>query len=51
LLKCHSNDDVEKVGEEWLLEQSRDLKKNGVPGLHYYTLGRPNIVVNVINKL
>jgi len=51
ILKCKTDEDVEKVGEEWLLHQSRDLKKNGVPVLHYYTLGRPMMVANVVNKL
>lgn len=51
ILKCKTDEDVEKVGEEWLLEQSRDLKKNGVPVLHYYTLGRPMMVVNVVKEL
>ena len=51
ILKCKSDEEVEKVGEEWLLHQSRDLKKNGVPVLHYYTLGKPNIVVNVVKNL
>jgi methylenetetrahydrofolate reductase (NADPH) len=51
ILKCKTDEDVEKVGEEWLLHQSRDLKKNGVPVLHYYTLGRPMMVANVVKKL
>ena len=51
ILKCRTDEDVEKVGEEWLLHQSRDLKKNGVPVLHYYTLGRPMMVVNVVREL
>ena len=51
ILKCKSDEEVEKVGEEWLLHQSKDLKKNGVPVLHYYTLGKPNIVVNVVKNL
>ena len=51
ILKCKTDEDVEKVGEEWLLEQSRDLKKNGVPVLHYYTLGRPLMVENVVKNL
>lgn len=51
ILKCKTDEDVEKVGEEWLLEQSRDLKKNGVPVLHYYTLGRPLMVANVVKNL
>lgn len=51
ILKCKTDEDVEKIGEEWLLEQSKDLKKNGVPVLHYYTLGRPLMVANVVKKL
>ncbi len=51
VLKCKTDEDVEKVGEEWLLDQSKDLKKNGVPVLHYYTLGRPMMVVNVVKNL
>ena len=51
ILKCKTDLDVEKVGEEWLLHQSKDLKKNGVPVLHYYTLGRPMMVANVVNQL
>ena len=49
--KCRSDKDVELVGEEWLLQQSRELKKAGVPVLHYYTLGRPQIVERVVKKL
>jgi methylenetetrahydrofolate reductase (NADPH) len=51
ILKCKTDEDVEKVGEEWLLAQSKDLKKNGVPVLHYYTLGRPLMVANVVRNL
>ena len=48
---CKSDEDVEKVGAEWLLMQSRELKKAGVPVLHYYTLGRPQLVADVVAKL
>lgn len=51
MLKCKTDEDVEQVGTEWLLHQSRDLKKNGVPVLHYYTLGKPHIVSNVVKEL
>jgi len=51
ILKCKTDLEVEKVGEEWLLHQSKDLKRNGVPVLHYYTLGRPMMVANVVNQL
>ena len=51
IMKCKTDADVEIVGTEWLLQQSRELKKFGVPVLHYYTLGRPNIVGNVVKEL
>jgi methylenetetrahydrofolate reductase (NADPH) len=51
ILKCKSDEDVEKVGQEWLLEQSRELKKSGVPVLHYYTLGKPHVIANVVREL
>ncbi|MBN8862751.1 MAG: methylenetetrahydrofolate reductase [NAD(P)H] [Sphingobacteriales bacterium] len=51
ILKCKNDEEVEKVGTEWLLAQSRDLKKNGVPVLHYYTLGRPMMVAEVVKNL
>ena len=51
MLNCKTDLDVEQVGTEWLLQQSKELKKAGVPVLHYYTLGRPNIVANVVKEL
>jgi methylenetetrahydrofolate reductase (NADPH) len=51
ILKCKTDLDVEQVGTEWLLAQSQDLKKNGVPVLHYYTLGKPHVVANVVREL
>ena len=51
IIKCKTDDDVEQVGTEWLLHQSQGLKKFGVPILHYYTLGRPHIVGNVVKQI
>ncbi|MEO6188936.1 MAG: methylenetetrahydrofolate reductase, partial [Ginsengibacter sp.] len=51
ILKCKTDADVEIVGTEWLLHQSRELKKAGVPVLHYYTLGKPHVVANVAKEL
>jgi methylenetetrahydrofolate reductase (NADPH) len=48
---CKNDLDVEKIGEEWLLNQSKELKQSGVPVLHYYTLGRPLLVANVVKQL
>jgi methylenetetrahydrofolate reductase (NADPH) len=51
IINCKTEEAVEQVGTEWLLYQSQELKKFGVPILHYYTLGRPKIVGNVVKQL
>ena len=51
VFQCKTDEEVEKVGIEWLLLQSKELKKAGVPVLHYYTLGRPLVVANVVENL
>lgn len=51
VLRCKTDLEVEQVGKEWLLMQSRELKKSGVPVLHYYTLGRPQLVADVVKDI
>lgn len=51
VLRCKTDLDVEKVGKEWLLAQSKELKAAGVPVLHYYTLGRPQLVADVVKDV
>jgi methylenetetrahydrofolate reductase (NADPH) len=51
ILQCKSDEDCINVGEEWLLAQSRELKAAGVPVLHYYTLGKPDVVARVVRNL
>lgn len=46
-----TDEGCEKVGEEWLTYQSKELKKAGVPVLHYYTLGKPKIVYNTVSQV
>lgn len=46
--ECKKDDDVAKVGVEWLIQQSKELKQYGVPVLHYYTLGKAQVVVDVV---
>jgi methylenetetrahydrofolate reductase (NADPH) len=49
--RCKTDADVELVGTEWLKQQSLELKKAGVPVLHYYTLGKPRIIENVVKAV
>lgn len=36
--QCKTDEDVRQVGVEWCTMQAKDLIKNGVPLLHFYTL-------------
>ncbi|UOB18846.1 methylenetetrahydrofolate reductase [NAD(P)H] [Abyssalbus ytuae] len=38
--KCKSNSEVRRVGIEWAIQQSKELKEAGVPVLHYYSMGK-----------
>src|SRR5580765_4442328 len=51
LMRCKTDEDCEKVGTEWLLQQCKELKAFGVPVLHYYTLGKPRVIKNVVKEL
>jgi methylenetetrahydrofolate reductase (NADPH) len=49
--QCKTDADCEKVGTEWLVQQSKELKKFGVPVLHYYTLGKPKVIRDVVHQI
>jgi methylenetetrahydrofolate reductase (NADPH) len=49
MMKAKTDDDCKKVGTEWLIQQSKELKAFGVPVLHYYTLGSAKIIYNVVD--
>jgi len=51
MLKAKTDADCEQVGTEWLLHQCRDLLKKKVPVLHFYTLGKPHVIYNVLKQL
>lgn len=39
VLKCKTNQEAKEVGVQWTTAQSLELKKSGVPAIHYYTIG------------
>lgn len=45
--KCKTKADVKRVGEEWCIMQSKELKAAGVPSLHYYTMSKSDGVINI----
>ena len=51
LLKCKSNADVEQLGIEWGIEQSKELKEFGVPCIHYYTMSNSSSVKAIAKEI
>ena len=51
IVKCKTDKEVEGVGTQWLLQQSKELKEANVPVLHYYTLGKPHVIANVVKEV
>jgi methylenetetrahydrofolate reductase (NADPH) len=46
--RCTTDKEVREVGIEWATMQSKELIKEGVPGIHYYTLGRSDNVARIV---
>ena len=49
--KCKTDKDVKETGIEWCIEQSKELKKAGVPCLHYYTMGNAEMTCRIADKV
>ncbi|WP_228237123.1 methylenetetrahydrofolate reductase [NAD(P)H] [Allomuricauda sp. M10] len=48
---CKTNQDVRKVGVEWAIQQSKELKAAGVPVLHYYSMGKSDNIKDIAKEL
>ena len=51
LLKCKTNEEVAKLGVEWGIQQSKELKEAGVPCIHYYTMSNSNSVKAIAKEI
>jgi methylenetetrahydrofolate reductase (NADPH) len=51
MLKSKSDADSDRIGEDWLVEQVRGLIAAKVPVVHFYTLGKPQVVYNVMKRI
>ena len=43
-----SKEEVYEIGTEWCIGQCKDLIKNGVPAVHFYTMGRPDNIIKIL---
>ena len=49
--KCDTPEKAYECGVEWCVAQSRELLSNGVPAIHYYTMGKAENVKAVLRKV
>jgi methylenetetrahydrofolate reductase (NADPH) len=45
---CKNDSEAREAGIEWASMQSKELIKLGVPGIHYYTLGRSDNIARIV---
>ncbi|MBE2245679.1 MAG: methylenetetrahydrofolate reductase [NAD(P)H] [Candidatus Competibacteraceae bacterium] len=50
LLKCKSDQQVMQTGVDWAVQQSRELLAAGMPGIHYFTMGRSEAVSQILKQ-
>lgn len=51
LEKCKDDKAVKEIGIKWCTQQSKELKKAGVPCLHYYTMGTSDSTKRVAKEV
>jgi methylenetetrahydrofolate reductase (NADPH) len=51
IIKCKDNSEVKQVGIEWCIEQSKELKKHGLPFLHYYSMGKALNIKKIASEI
>jgi methylenetetrahydrofolate reductase (NADPH) len=49
--KCKTDKEVKEAGINWCIQQSVELKKAGVPCLHYYTMGNAETTIRIAAKV
>ena len=42
---------VRRIGTEWAIAQSRELKQAGVPVLHYYPMGKAENIIEIARTI
>ncbi|NLR89978.1 methylenetetrahydrofolate reductase [NAD(P)H] [Flammeovirga agarivorans] len=49
--KCKDNKEIKKLGIEWGIQQSKELIEYGVPGMHFYSMGRSTSVKDIAEAI
>lgn len=48
---CKDNKEVRQVGIEWAINQCKELKKAGVPVLHFYSMGKVDNIESIAKEV
>ncbi|MBT8303290.1 MAG: methylenetetrahydrofolate reductase [NAD(P)H] [Bacteroidia bacterium] len=51
IVKCENNEAVRQVGIEWAVEQCKELIKEDVPVLHFYSMGNSSNIKAIASQL
>lgn len=51
LLKAKSEIEAKEIGIQWGIQQAKELIKNGVPCLHFYTMGKSESVRRIVKEV
>lgn len=49
--KCKDDKEVKRIGVEWCIQQSKELKAAKVPCLHYYTMSRSEATIEIAKAI
>lgn len=51
VVDCDDNKAVRQVGVEWAIEQCKELKKAGVPVIHFYSMGKVDNIESIAREV
>jgi methylenetetrahydrofolate reductase (NADPH) len=51
VMKCKDNLAVRQVGVEWAIMQSRELKEQEAPVIHYFTMGKADNIKRIVEAI
>jgi methylenetetrahydrofolate reductase (NADPH) len=51
VLRAKSKEEIEAIGIDWCVAQSKELKEAGVPCLHYYTIGKVKAIAEIAKQV
>ncbi len=49
--KCRTDEEVKRVGVEWGVEQCRQLIREGVPSIHFYSMGAVDSICQIAKQI